>query len=117
VERRRFRPTLLALTAAFVAAGAPAIASPLFVSASGRVITPNGDGINDHVGFQLEHASEARGMVYSVNGRRIASLIPVQDGLAWNGFEGTGRQAESGVYVVQIVRGADLWQGVVTVAR
>lgn len=87
---------------------------------SGRVLTPNGDGINDAVTFDVQAALNAspRATVVNVQGRRVAELAPDVPGrYRWNGQDETGRMVESGVYLVQIAQDSSLWNGVVAVAR
>jgi hypothetical protein len=97
----------------------PAFAVSADVRMSGRVITPNGDGINDHLILDIPTGMDhPQAWVYSAAGRRVASLVPVGMGrLAWDGRDASGRSVESGVYLLQISQDAALWSGVVSVAR
>jgi len=92
----------------------------LAVQMSGRVLTPNGDGINDSVAFNLP-ASETgipHAQVYDVRGRRVAELLPSSSNqMRWDGRDYAGRVVASGVYLVQISEDAALWNGVVAVAK
>ena len=95
-------------------------AAVLAVQMSGRILTPNGDTINDSVGFSIpEFASGTpRAEVYNLRGQRVARLSPVSPTeLRWDGHDAAGRAVESGVYLVQISEDAALWSGVVAVAR
>src|SRR5581483_6710425 len=91
----------------------------LAVQMSGRILTPNGDGVHDTVLFNLAGSGSApQSEVYDARGRRIAqleSLSPTQ--LAWNGKDLAGRPVSSGVYLIQISQDSALWSGIVTVAR
>src|ERR1700679_2853202 len=91
----------------------------LAVHMSGRVLTPNGDGINDSVAFTLMSAqnSALHTQVFDVRGRRVAELQPVSSTqLRWDGKDYAARVVQSGVYLVQISENASLWNGVVAVA-
>ncbi|MFA5975340.1 MAG: gliding motility-associated C-terminal domain-containing protein [Elusimicrobiota bacterium] len=102
------------------AASTLSAASRLSVQMSGRVLTPNGDGINDAVTFniQSDQESSAQATVINVQGRRVVTLLPEASGrYQWNGRDETGRVVESGVYLVQIVQNSSLFNGVVAVAR
>jgi hypothetical protein len=96
------------------------LAVGLAVQMSGRILTPNGDGFNDSVGFTVPEPVSGlpRAEVYNVQGRRVAELSPVSPTqLRWDGHDASGRTVESGVYLVQISEDAALWNGVVAVAR
>jgi hypothetical protein len=95
-------------------------AALLAVQMNGRILTPNGDGVNDSVVFNLADtpAGLPRAQVYDVRGRRVAELAPVSPTqLRWDGRDYAGRAVESGVYLVQISEDSALWNGVVAVAR
>src|ERR1700733_2796633 len=93
-------------------------AAALAVQMSGRILTPNGDGIHDSVAFTLAQppTNVPRAQVYDVRGRRVRELAlvaPTQ--LRWDGRDSSGRIVGSGVYLVQISEEASLWNGVVAV--
>jgi hypothetical protein len=95
-------------------------AAVLAVQMSGRILTPNGDGIHDNVSFTVPAGLAAipRAQVFDVHGRRVSGLAaasPTQ--LRWDGRDYAGRVVESGVYLVQISADAALWNGVVSVAK
>lgn len=98
----------------------PLQASPLDVRMQGRIVTPNGDGINDGVTFDLVSPAN-QGLdseIYSMQGRRVGHLARVtEQQMRWDGRDMQGRTVESGIYVVQIRDGNALWSGVVSVAR
>jgi hypothetical protein len=92
----------------------------LAVQMSGKIVTPNGDGINDTVAFTLPAnlTGSPRAEVYDVRGHRVANLAPVSaNQLRWDGRDYAGRVVSSGVYLVQISEDAALWSGLVAVAR
>jgi hypothetical protein len=98
----------------------PLYAVPLQVQMSQRILTPNGDGINDRVVFHVTAPAEGSIDTSVVNsrGRRIAGLIPGAQGhFEWDGKDSQGRIVASGVYLVQISQGPGLWNGVVAVAK
>ena len=95
-------------------------AAALAVQMSGRVFTPNGDGIHDHVSFTVPApwANIPHAHVYDVRGGRVSDLAaasPTQ--LRWDGRDYAGRVVASGVYLVQISADDALWNGVVAVAK
>src|SRR5258708_25046626 len=92
----------------------------LAVQMSGRILTPNGDGINDSVAFTLPSSMTVlpRALVYDMRGRQVADLALVSPfQLRWNGRDSTGRIVESGMYLVQITGNDEQWNGVVAVAK
>jgi len=104
----------------FLAVARPVCAAPLQVQISQRILTPNGDGINDQVAFHVTSPEEGsiNTSVLNSRGRRIAGLIPGTQGhFEWDGKDSQGRIVESGVYLIQISQGSGLWNGVVAVAK
>lgn len=96
------------------------LAVALAVQMSGRILTPNGDGIHDSVAFNLPNpvAGTPKTQVYDVRGRRIASLAAMSSTQwLWDGRDYSGRAVPSGVYLVQISEDSALWNGIVAVAR
>lgn len=114
------KPTLfIALFLTWIVAWV-AYAAPLQVQVSQRILTPNGDGINDRVIFNVTapEAGSIETSVVNARGRRIAGLIPGPQGhFEWDGKDSQGRVVESGVYLVQISQESALWSGVVAVAK
>ena len=98
----------------------PVGAVPLQVQMTPRILTPNGDGINDRVVFNLTGPQEGSVETAVVNnrGRRIAGLIPGTQGhFEWDGKDSQGRIVDSGIYLVRISQGSASWNGVVAVAK
>ena len=96
------------------------LAATLAVEPSGRILTPNGDSINDTVAFHLPHpaAGSLQAAVYDVRGRRVSGLAAVSPTrFQWDGRNTSGQVVESGVYLVQISEDSALWNGLVAVAR
>lgn len=88
---------------------------------SGRVITPNGDGINDFVIFTYDPGprnASVRGRIYDMTGAFVADMEPglVPNTVVWNG-KMNGRAAASGVYVYKIEGDGKTYTGTVVVAR
>ncbi len=88
---------------------------------SGRVITPNGDGLNDSVIFTYDPGprnAQVRGRIYDVTGSFVADMQPglVPNTVAWDG-KMNGRAAASGVYVYKIEGDGKTFTGTVVVAR
>jgi hypothetical protein len=97
-----------------------AVVVALAIQMSGRIVTPNGDGIHDSVAFTLPGSSIGipRAQVYDVHGRRVADLAAMSPTeLRWDGRDYAGRVVESGVYLVQISEDSALWSGAVAVAK
>lgn len=134
------RPAAAAALAAALAVAGFAIAraqSPLvqFYGPLSRVITPNGDGINDVAFFCFENPqdSEISGKIYTVLGTEVASLGPRRDrtGAAgagcpasviraqfstWDGTGG-GVRVRSGLYVYRITAEEQVFSGTLLVVR
>jgi len=86
---------------------------------SGKVLTPNMDGINDRVSFTLGTPADAPyAQVFDVRGRRVSALSSLSSSqLQWDGKDYAGRTVDSGVYLVQISEASKLWNGIVVVAK
>jgi gliding motility-associated-like protein len=88
---------------------------------SGRVITPNGDGLNDSVIFTYDPGprnAQVRGRIYDMTGSFVADMVSglVPNTLAWNG-KMNGRAVTSGVYIYKIEGDGKTFTGTVVVAR
>ncbi|MBI4055115.1 MAG: gliding motility-associated C-terminal domain-containing protein [Elusimicrobia bacterium] len=84
-----------------------------------RVLTPNGDGLNDVVVFKLANPSDAgiRGRVFDLFGGEVASLRLRSDGhVEWDG-KSSGRAVAGGLYVYQIEAEEQVFHGMVVVIR
>ena len=73
---------------------------------SGRVVTPNGDGLNDSIIFTYDPGPRnavVRGKIYDMTGSFVADMEAglVPNTITWNG-KMNGRAATSGVYVYKI---------------
>lgn len=88
---------------------------------SSRVITPNGDGLNDVVIFTYDpgpNNTVPTGRILDLQGREIAAMVPglVPNTLTWDGKSG-GRAVRGGVYVYQIKGDGKTFNGTVVIAR
>lgn len=87
-----------------------------------RIITPNGDGINDEAGFSgLLDTDEVH--IFDIRGRRIRTLGPnahcrtLSASRCWDGRNDDGGIVESGVYIYQFTSQGDRINGVIAVAK
>lgn len=79
-----------------------------------RIITPNGDGINDTASFTgLLAGEEVR--LFDVRGRRVRILSGPSP--VWDGRDDEGDVVESGVYIYQYKSLGDQTSGVIMVAK
>lgn len=100
-----------------------------------RVITPNGDGINDYIFFCFENPQDSgiSGKIYTLLGTEVASIGPRRDrtGVAgascpasiiraqyatWDGTANAVR-VRSGIYVYRIASEDQVFAGTVIVVR
>ncbi len=79
-----------------------------------RIITPNGDGINDNATFS-GLASSDQVHIFDVRGRRVRT-IPGPTAV-WDGRDDDGTIVESGVYIYQYSTQGSRVSGVVAVAK
>jgi hypothetical protein len=96
-----------------------------------RIFTPNGDGINEIVYFNVVNPSldSLTGKIYDVNGNPVANLTPAPgaltgvggplnpDALMWDGKDGNGNTVRSGIYIYEIQGGGAVVTGTVVVAK
>lgn len=88
---------------------------------SNKVITPNGDGLNDYVTFTLDNPRDSAfsGKIYDLTGAFVADMRPgrqVADSLEWDGKAG-GATVPRGVYVYQIKAEGKTFNGTIVVIR
>jgi hypothetical protein len=85
-----------------------------------RVFTPNGDGWNDQVVFEVQNPNRAliSGMVFDARGAQAAPLAPgpTPDTLIWDG-KLDGHTAPGGVYVFEVSVAGQTFTGTVVVMR
>lgn len=97
-----------------------------------RIFTPNGDGINDVVYFNVVTPSlgnDLEGKIYDANGNPVANLKPAPgaltgvggplnpDALMWDGKDGNGNTVRAGIYIYEIRGGGNVVTGTVVVAK
>ncbi len=78
-----------------------------------RILTPNGDGINDTVDFTGIGLETVQ--IFDVKGQRIKTLQP--SNLAWDGTDESGRIVESGLYLYQYTSQGERVSGVILIAK
>jgi hypothetical protein len=89
---------------------------------SSRVITPNGDGLNDTLIFTYDPGPNnvvAAGKIFDLHGAYVADMAPgpsPSTQLMWNGFM-NGVPVHSGVYVYRITGDGKTFTGTAVVAR
>lgn len=88
---------------------------------SSRVITPNGDGLNDVAIFTYDpgpRSAAASGRIFDLQGAGVSSMVPglVPNTLTWDGRI-NGVPAASGVYVYRITGDGKTFTGTIVVAR
>lgn len=88
---------------------------------SGRVLTPNGDGLNDVIIFTYDpgpNRESVTGRIYDVMGQYVAEMTAgqVPNTLVWDA-RSNGRVVGSGAYVYRISGGGKSYTGTVVVAR
>jgi fibronectin type 3 domain-containing protein len=88
---------------------------------SSRVITPNGDGLNDTLIFTYDPGPNnvvPAGKIFDLRGTYVADMAPglVPNTLTWNGFM-NGMPVHSGVYVYRITGDGKTFTGTIVVAR
>ncbi len=77
-----------------------------------RIITPNGDGLNDlaHFGMDVDRVK-----IFDVRGRRVKTIAGPSP--VWDGTDDSGSIVESGVYIYQYTSNGDRVSGVIMVAK
>ena len=82
-----------------------------------KVITPNGDGINDELNFSFGDLTQSVDVdIFDVNGHRVRSLASPNN-LKWDGRDDSGKVVESGVYIYQYTVDGKRVSGLVAVAK
>lgn len=92
-----------------------------FSNLSSRVITPNGDGLNDILIFGYDPGPNnvlPEGRIYDLRGALVAEMTPglVPNTLTWDG-KMNGRVVTSGVYYYQIKGDGKTFNGSIVIAR
>jgi len=134
---KHLRRTLIAAAGAcLIAAAALAQSSFNFLGPIARIITPNGDGLNDTAIFCVDNPafSDVQGKIYTLLGTEVAALGPLTSSvstgmncpvgvlpnssqyLTWDG-RSNGSVVRSGVYVYRIQAESRIYAGTIVVAR
>ncbi|MCP4634741.1 MAG: hypothetical protein GY855_17570, partial [candidate division Zixibacteria bacterium] len=90
------------------------------VIARPQPFTPNGDGLNDELIFDLTalYLDNPHLMIFSMTGVRLVTLSPSNKFISWDGKDESGRALPPGVYMYTITDGKRrIKSGVVTLAR
>jgi hypothetical protein len=84
-----------------------------------RIFSPNGDGYNDVVYFDLLNPGQnaASGEIFDVQAAKVADLQPSALGLKWDGKGPGGRVVPGGIYIYQIHVGTERVNGTVVVVK
>lgn len=90
-----------------------------------RVITPNGDGINDLVFFLFDNPTDApiKGSIYDLRAAKIADtkrsdlFAGPNSVMTWDGKDDSGSVVAGGVYLYKVEVGEKTFTGSVSVAR
>jgi hypothetical protein len=89
---------------------------------SPRVVTPNGDLLNDVVYFRFDDSLSGlpvESSVMDVHGAKVSdlSLNSTETSLLWDGKDDSGRVLPAGVYIYMITIGKSQATGTIVVAR
>ncbi|MFH0948091.1 MAG: gliding motility-associated C-terminal domain-containing protein [Elusimicrobiota bacterium] len=85
-----------------------------------RIFTPNGDGWNDVVHFMyVGKDTGITGKIFDINGAFISDMSrgDTEYSLKWDGKNGDGKVASSGIYIYQIEADSKVFNGTVVVAK
>jgi hypothetical protein len=85
-----------------------------------KIITPNGDGINDSFNCTFENSTSnsVEGNIYDLNGAHVANMVFLTNTwLVWDGTDEKASKAAPGIYLYQIKCGTKVINGTVVVAR
>jgi hypothetical protein len=92
-----------------------------FVKLSPKIITPNGDGINDVANFIFTNPNNetVEGMIFDLSGSVVKDgLVQNSDtSLIWDGRDDSGSCVSGKVYMYQIKIGGKVFNGTVVVAK
>jgi hypothetical protein len=89
-----------------------AATSPSDLRPRRRILTPNGDGINDTIDFSGIVTGGVN--IFDMNGRRVRDLT---SSLIWDGRDDHGRIVESGLYLYQYSSQGERVSGVILIAK
>jgi gliding motility-associated-like protein len=104
------------------AQGAQSLDGVSLTDVAPRILTPNGDMMNDVVYFKFDNTLSGLPIdteVYDVNGAKISNLAlnSNETALTWDGRNDSGQTVPSGIYIYSITIGSKRATGTVVVAR
>lgn len=83
-----------------------------------KVITPNGDGVNDQATFMLGSVLEnVKIEIFDITGHRIRTINTSSNVFNWDGRDSSGSVVESGVYIYQYKLEGKRVSGLIAVAK
>ena len=92
-----------------------------FVKLSPKIITPNGDGINDAANFIFTNPDNetVEGMIFDLSGSVVRDNLPSSSNtsLIWDGRDNSGCVVSGKVYIYQIKIGGRVFNGTVVLAK
>lgn len=113
----------LLLLALYPVDAATSIGSLTLTAVKARILTPNGDQINDKARFEFDNPEmlAISGTIYDINGARVADLTPGSadpfEVMLWDGKDSGGTTVPGGIYVYQIDFQGKSATGTVIVSR
>ncbi len=123
IHKNLLRSLGIALAAAFLCCVRAGAVDPANVYP--RLISPNGDGVNDFVFFVLENktGAQTKGTIYNsqmfkVSEVRESSLFILDRSiLVWDGKDESGSVVSAGIYIYKVQVGDEAYTGTVGVVR
>ncbi|MCG3205311.1 MAG: hypothetical protein KCHDKBKB_02030 [Elusimicrobia bacterium] len=102
--------------------GSQSLGSITLTEVAPRIVTPNGDLLNDVVYFKFDDTVSGfpiESNVYDIHGAKISDMTinSNETALLWDGKDDNGRTVPSGIYIYSIKLGSRLATGTVVVAR
>ena len=124
--KRRLAIMLIAATslASISMGGQPAqsLGGVTLTEVAPRVVTPNGDLLNDVIYFKFDNTLTGLPIeteVFDIHGAKVSQLTMNSDetALTWDGKSDSGQNVPSGIYIYTIKLGGRQASGTVVVAR
>jgi hypothetical protein len=90
-----------------------------------RVITPNGDGINDRIFFIIDNPTDApvEGEIFDISYQTVSGVFPItldqlgKTVLYWDGTHSGGSYVPAGIYLYRLELPDGVFTGSVVVAK
>jgi len=128
IESMKSRPILLLVLSLCIPlvslslSGGESIGGVTLLSVSPRVVTPNGDSLNDVIFFKFDTALSGlpvESSILDINGAKVSDMILNSDetALTWDGKDTGGRVLPSGIYLYAIRIGKNIATGTIVVAK